>query len=159
VHRAQGVFLWVWLVVRSLRDGIINDDPVSIFHERLRAISSDLEEFFELILYSVDDIYQSRMASTFLAAPKTPRLLKMIHYHFLDQEDPAFGQALTATQWSNSEIDLAVLRTRIRMNGRLKDLSEPACAIDINDQHASLQIYKHGNKHGRQSLVCNAPAS
>jgi hypothetical protein len=87
VDRAQGVFLWVRLVVRLLRDSIINDDPVSILHERLRAIPSNLEELFELILDSVDNIYRSRMASTFLAALKTPRHLKMIHYHFLEQED------------------------------------------------------------------------
>lgn len=29
-QRAEGVFLWVRLVVRSLRDGLMNDDPVSL---------------------------------------------------------------------------------------------------------------------------------
>jgi hypothetical protein len=84
VDRAQGVFLWVRLVVRSLRDGIINDDPVSILHERLRAIPTDLEEFFEQILTSVEEVYRRRMASTFLASLRTHQPLKMIHYYFLE---------------------------------------------------------------------------
>ncbi|KAF2026984.1 hypothetical protein EK21DRAFT_102841 [Setomelanomma holmii] len=56
--RAQGVFLWVHLAVRSLRDGITNEDLLQIPHERLRAIPLDLEEFFELILGSLIRKYQ-----------------------------------------------------------------------------------------------------
>jgi hypothetical protein len=129
--RAQGVFLWVRLVVRSLRDGIINDDPVSILHERLRAIPTDLEEFFELILESVEDIYRSRMASTFLAALNTHRPLKMIDYYFLEQEDPTFGLKLKATQWSDYKIQRAVDQTQRRLNGRFRGLLEPTSDIGI----------------------------
>lgn len=131
VARAQGVFLWVRLVVRSLRDGITNDDPVSILHERLRAIPTDLEKFFEHILGSVEDIYRTRMATTFLAALRTHQPLKMIHYYFLEQEDPTFGLESPCEQWCGPKIHRIVLRTHRRLNGRFRGLLEPTSVVSI----------------------------
>ncbi|OAG42303.1 hypothetical protein AYO21_03471 [Fonsecaea monophora] len=47
VSRAQGVFLWVYLVTRSLKDGLINGDSLALLYERVLEMPSDLEEFFE----------------------------------------------------------------------------------------------------------------
>jgi hypothetical protein len=132
VDRAQGVFLWVHLVVRSLQDGMANDDPISLLHERLRTIPTDLEKFFELILESVEDVYQSRMAVTFLAALTTHRPLRIIHYHFLEQEMPIDGIVFPVAQWRDSKIRLAVLQTQRGLNGRFKGLLEPTSTIDIS---------------------------
>jgi hypothetical protein len=132
--RAQGVFLWVRLVVRSLRDGIVNADPVSILHERLRALPTDLEEFFEHILGSVEEVYRSRMVNTFLAALRTNRPLKMIHYYFLEQEDTELCFKSGAKQWSDSKILDAVLQTQRQLNGRFRGLLEPTSTVDIGPQ-------------------------
>jgi hypothetical protein len=132
--RAQGVFLWVRLVVRSLRDGIINEDPVSYLQKRLQEIPSDLEPFFEHILGSVEDIYQTRMASTFLAAIRTHHPLKMIHYYFLEQDDTTIGLHLPSKLWRQSQIQRRVIQTHRRLNGRFKGLLEPAATTDIGPQ-------------------------
>ena len=132
--RAEGVFLWVRLVVRSLCNGIINEDPVSIFQERLRTIPSDLEEFFEQILGSVEDVYRSRMAWTFLIAMRTPRQLKLIHYYFLEQENASFGCGTHSTLWTNLETDQCAVRTERRLNGRFKGLLEAGSTINISAQ-------------------------
>lgn len=124
--RAQGVFLWVRLVVHSLRDGIVNDDPVSILHDRLRAIPIDLEDFFEYILRSVDKVYRSRMARTFLAASRTPRPLTTVNHYFLDQEDTVFDLETYEGPWPNSSIQAVVDQTHRRLNGRFKGLLEPS---------------------------------
>ncbi|KAF1973804.1 hypothetical protein BU23DRAFT_598687 [Bimuria novae-zelandiae CBS 107.79] len=129
--RAQGVFLWVRLVVRSLRNGIINEDPISMIEERLRGIPTDLEAFFEHILNSVEDIYRVRMASTFLAALKTPRPMSIIQYYFLEQDDATFGFNLPAKLWRPTQIQRRVIQTQRRLNGRFKGLLEPASTIDI----------------------------
>ncbi|KAH7394877.1 hypothetical protein DE146DRAFT_615545 [Phaeosphaeria sp. MPI-PUGE-AT-0046c] len=117
-ERAQGVFLWVRLVVHSLRNGIVNDDPVSILHERLRAIPTDLEDFFGHILESVEGFYRPRMARTFLAALRAIHPLTTIHYHFLHHEDMIFDLGSLNTPWSESEIQEVVHRTHRRLNGR-----------------------------------------
>jgi hypothetical protein len=132
--RAQGVFLWVRLVVRSLRDGIINDDPITILQERLRAIPSDLEKFFEQILGSVEEIYRTRMASTFLTALRSHHPLKMIHYYFLEQGDTTFGFDHPSKIWKHSQIQKRVIQTERRLNGRFKGLLEPASTVGIDCQ-------------------------
>ncbi|KAK7706210.1 hypothetical protein SLS57_009749 [Botryosphaeria dothidea] len=65
VEKAQGVFLWVYLVVRSLRKGLVNSDTVEILRERVRSLPSDLKAFFCQILDSVDDVYKIQTARTF----------------------------------------------------------------------------------------------
>ncbi|KAI4674293.1 uncharacterized protein J4E84_010668 [Alternaria hordeiaustralica] len=133
-ERAQGVFLWVRLVVKSLRNGIINEDPVSLLQERLRAIPSDLEEFFEHILGSVERIYRSRMASTFLAAMRSPHQLELIHYYFLEQGNPTFGFEMPSMRWRHSSIQKRAAQTERRLNGRFKGLLEAASTTDISAQ-------------------------
>ena len=130
--RAQGVFLWVRLVVRSLRDGITNEDSVSLLQERLRAIPSDLEEFFDQILGSVEEIYQSRMAGTFLAAMRTPLQLDLIHYYFLEQEDKTFGFAIPSHRWQAADIQKRAVQTERRLNGRFKGLLEVTSTVNLS---------------------------
>lgn len=126
VDRAQGVFLWVRLVVRSLRDGLTNEDQLSLLRQRLHALPTDLENFFMHILRSVDSIYQERMACTFLAALKSNEPLRMIHYSFLDEENPRFGFELPYKKFSDEEIQRRLLQTQRRLNGRYKGLLEPS---------------------------------
>ena len=57
-ERAQGVFLWVFLVVRSLLRGLTEEDDIAMLQKRLRQLPTDLERFFQQILDSVDDVYQ-----------------------------------------------------------------------------------------------------
>lgn len=45
VDKAQGVFLWVFLVVRFLRRGLTNADTLLVFQNRLRQFPTDLWEF------------------------------------------------------------------------------------------------------------------
>ncbi|KAH3911383.1 hypothetical protein HBI56_104700 [Parastagonospora nodorum] len=131
VERAQGVFLWVRLVVRSLRDGIINDDPVSTLHERLRTIPVDLEPFFEHILGSVQGFYRTTMAATFLAALRTNRPLSMMQYHFLEKNNSASYFKYPSRLWNDTKVERAVLQTERQLNGRFKGLLEPSSSRAI----------------------------
>ena len=85
VDRAEGVFLWVFLVARSLREGVLNGDPLSLLHERLMEIPSDLEEFFDEMIRSVDKVYRRRMAHTFQIALASHKPLRLLLYAFTDE--------------------------------------------------------------------------
>lgn len=61
--KAQGVFLWVFLVVRSLQEGVVEGDTVSILRQRLEELPSDLVEYFELIFSRVAPVYKKWTAS------------------------------------------------------------------------------------------------
>ena len=72
VDSAQGVFLWVFLVVRSLIRGLGNEDTVALLQKRLRLLPTDLIEYFEHMSGSVDPVYKGQAAEIYqvcLAAP------------------------------------------------------------------------------------------
>jgi hypothetical protein len=57
--KADGVFLWVKLVVASLLAGLRNRDDLSILQQRLRALPMDLEQLYEHMLkVRIDSVYK-----------------------------------------------------------------------------------------------------
>jgi hypothetical protein len=136
VCRAQGVFLWVFLVVRSLRDGIINGDPLTLLQDRLRELPTDLEEFFERIIQSVDKVYRRRMAHTFQVALYSDQPLRLLLYSFLDEEQPrrplAYGQPYDKIRYSVSSEESRMHRS---LNGRYRGLLETAGLLGYKEVH------------------------
>lgn len=65
VESAQGVFLWVRLVVRSLLEGLQNHDEICILTERLHELPTDLEELFRYMLQRVPRRYKEGMSKMF----------------------------------------------------------------------------------------------
>ena len=52
--KAEGVFLWVTLVMKSLLEGIMEGDKISDLQARLKDLPSDLEDLFQKIRNSID---------------------------------------------------------------------------------------------------------
>jgi NACHT domain len=144
VNRAQGVFLWVSLVVLSLREGLANGDSVSILETRLRSLPTDLEPFFKHIIESVDTVYQKQMALTFQAALRMNEPLLLIVYSFLEEEDPDFAIHLPV-----GIMDEVMARTRQtlmrrRLNGRYKGLLEVSSDVhQINGRYGCRVEFLH----------------
>ncbi|CZR63095.1 uncharacterized protein PAC_12992 [Phialocephala subalpina] len=57
VNRAEGIFLWVEIVVRLLLKGIHNHDTVSQLWTRLRSYPTELDALYESILSHIEPIY------------------------------------------------------------------------------------------------------
>ncbi|CZT18951.1 uncharacterized protein RCC_04796 [Ramularia collo-cygni] len=89
-EKAQGVFLWVFLVVRSLLRGLTDLDDIPMLQKRLRQLPTDLEQYFQLMLDSVDDVYQRYTARTLLIVFEADEPLSMLAFWYLesDLEDP-----------------------------------------------------------------------
>jgi hypothetical protein len=66
--KAQGVFLWVHLVVRSLLRGLSNDDDLSILERRLHEHPGTLDQFYKRMFCRVESVYQLHGARVLLAA-------------------------------------------------------------------------------------------
>lgn len=90
--KSEGVFLWVFLVVRSLLRGLRNEDRISDLRRRLHELPGELEKYFELMLDSIDSIYQQTTARIFRVLGAAHSALPMVAFHFLDQEeiDPSY---------------------------------------------------------------------
>ena len=85
-RRAAGVFLWVFLVTKRLRESLTNRDRVQDIRRRLESLPVELEIFFKQILDSVDPFYHDKMAITLQVAIETKEILPAIALDFLEQE-------------------------------------------------------------------------
>lgn len=124
-ERAQGVFLWVFLVVRSLLRGLTNKDDIATLERRLNALPSDLSEYFKHIIDSIEDIYQDLMARTFqLAVYGAP--LPLVAFWYLPKDTQSPEMALTAPieEITDGEAQTIVSWSTASINAWCKDLLE-----------------------------------
>lgn len=126
VTKSQGVFLWVFLVVRSLIEGLRNRDRLSQLQKRLREFPSELDEFLRHIFQSLDPTYRPQIAHMFLVALATKYPLSALSYWFLDEMEDQPDLALSMPVYALDD-DVLIARTeeiRIRLNGRCKGFLE-----------------------------------
>jgi hypothetical protein len=65
VKKSKGIFLWVYLVIRPLLEGIKYADSIQILRKRLMSFPPDLEDFFQHMLDGVPSIYGEKTAKIF----------------------------------------------------------------------------------------------
>lgn len=85
-QKAQGVFLWVYLAVRSLLRGLSEGDTVEELLKRLRSLPSDLKEFFHRILASIDEEYRPLTCRTLVMTTFAESRLPLLAFWFLRLE-------------------------------------------------------------------------
>ena len=89
-RKAQGVFLWVRLVVKSLLVGMTNGDRIRDLRERLDRTPSNLEDLFKKMLGSMEPQYQQHASQIFQihrASRKSPTLLTIAMADLEDQDE------------------------------------------------------------------------
>jgi len=91
--RAQGVFLWVYLVVRSLVRGMRYKDTMADLQKRLNELPTDLEQYFRLMLDSIESIYRKRAARALLVLCRSHGSTPILTFYFMDleAEDPQYA--------------------------------------------------------------------
>ena len=72
VSKADGVFLWVQVVVRSLLNGIRNRDSIHELLIRLRELPKEIEDLYQHLLRHIEPVYLQW-------ASKTVQLLRLYH--------------------------------------------------------------------------------
>ncbi|KAK2606845.1 hypothetical protein N8I77_005569 [Diaporthe amygdali] len=124
--RAQGVFLWVFLVTGLLREGLSNGDSLSDLKLRLKTFPSDLERFFKDILEKVDTFYHTKVSAVLQTALSAKEPLNVSLYAFLEEEFENADYALAKPVGAISD-ELVEERHRVmaqRLNGWSKGLVE-----------------------------------
>ncbi|KAB8230234.1 uncharacterized protein BDW43DRAFT_314106 [Aspergillus alliaceus] len=123
-ERAQGVFLWLVLVVRLLREGISNGDTLSFLQKRLRRIPGDLNMFFEYMLESLDPIYETCVSHIFTIALTAPEPLPLMVYTFVESEleDENYALVEGAKPLGMRETRQQLDQARRQLDGRYKGL-------------------------------------
>ncbi|KAJ4988895.1 hypothetical protein SVAN01_05519 [Stagonosporopsis vannaccii] len=130
VKAANGVFLWVVLVVRSFQEGLRNGDSITRLQHRLRELPTELEPYFDQILfYDVKPHYRDQAAKLFLVAMRAKETLPLMAYWFLDeQEVPEHHRPLKMQQ-----TNLRHKAAKRRLIASCKGLLEPRNRSSAND--------------------------
>ncbi|KAI1347984.1 hypothetical protein F5Y01DRAFT_328962 [Xylaria sp. FL0043] len=126
VAKAQGVFLWVFLAVRSLLEGLRYEDRITDMSRRLSKFPKDLESFFYKMLTSVPSFYRRHTARAFQTALSSEDALQLMLYSFLDDidENPGFVFELKTNSMTDSRITLKIEQMRKQLDARTKGLLE-----------------------------------
>lgn len=142
-ERAQGVFLWVFMVTKLVREGLTNDDSIQDLQKRVSSLPVDLEPFFRQILDSVEPFYHEKMAGTLLIALEASEPLDAILYAISEEEyhddDYAIKQAIKAMDPETKAARVTTF-TR-RLNGRCKGLLEVSGDGVVNFLHRTVRDF------------------
>jgi len=128
-RKAQGVFLWVFLVTQSLLKGLTNGDSFRDLRNRLEELPSDLEEYFNLMLGTIDTVYRRRTAKVFKTLMHAESSLPILLFHFIDleEDDPDYAIKDTIKPVPESHIRAIVHPKRSQLIAQCKDLVRLSC--------------------------------
>ena len=125
-NRAQGVFPWVILVVRSLLRGLSEDDTLGMLVLRLDEIPDTLEEYFRAMIESVEKVYRPFSGRCLLIAitPGTP--LPLLSYWHLETTivSSSEGSKIGHKPYSPAETVEIQRKARSLVNKWCRDLLE-----------------------------------
>ena len=124
VQNAQGVFLWVRVVVGNLLRGLRNDDNLSDLHRRLQSFPTTLTAYFQHMFDSIDDFYREETSEILLICLEGIQPLSLLALWFYEQERLTPEYAMRVKRGALSRADVVAIYEAIhkRINARGQDL-------------------------------------
>lgn len=126
IDRAQGVFLWVELVVNRLLKGLGEKNRLDDLQKKLERMPPTLEEYFQRIFDKIDVADETESAQVFLTTAHAVQPLSIAVYHYLEQEgkDPGFAKKAPIRPMSQAQLLTLYKDVHDRLNFLCKDLIE-----------------------------------
>lgn len=125
-QRADGVFLWVFLVVRSLLLGLSDDDDIPTLQRRLRALPKDLRSWFAHMLSLIDETYQTYTARALLVACAAESPLPVLTFWHIEieEQDQQYAMKAPIEPIQSDTYDAKLYKIRGTVNKWCRDLLE-----------------------------------
>lgn len=127
VAKSNGVFLWVFLVTKLLREGLTNRDTFSDLRRRLESFPLELEPFFKAMLEAVEPFYHSHMSTALqIANASTESQMSFLIYsfHFQEYEDSDYAINHPIRLMDEGEIEEIRSNTSWHLDSRTRGLLE-----------------------------------
>ena len=148
-QKAQGVFLWVVLVIKSLRQGLVNADSLPFLQQRVRSFPADLEQFYAHILQNIEPIYHEQMAKSLKIALTLSEPSPVLTYSYLDEEDISFGVNIPLQGYCATEVLNRCTSMGPQLNARCADFLEvfydkphnPICTYKVDFLHRTARDF------------------
>ncbi|KAM5350434.1 hypothetical protein ACJ41O_006939 [Fusarium nematophilum] len=145
--KANGVFLWVFLVTQNLRDGLSSDTMTDLQH-RLRSLPPDLDQFFRHMLDVVAPFYSDKMAHTLRIAVNAREPLYFLLYSLHEHEYSDIDYALqhSSTQISNEDAKKLRDQCQRQINDRCGGLLEVKSTGMVEFLHRTVRDFLLGRE-------------
>ncbi|RYC58805.1 hypothetical protein CHU98_g7404 [Xylaria longipes] len=139
--KAEGVFLWAFLVTRSLREGLSNDDTMTDLQRRLRSLPTDLERLFRNLLSGVDPVYHEHMAGIIQIARFAKSPLSLCLYYHHDKQSESDDYAYSRVQRLQPDDYFKGLNlTNRRINSKTRGLLEVVTLLGNRPVHIQQSV-------------------
>lgn len=128
VQKAEGVFLWVILILRELAQGLTDGDSMSDLQKTVTACPDDLNRFLQRIIASIPANKQRLAYRTFAITTMLSscgRSMLLLNYSFLEDYNVDSKFALSIpfnSEWSLDETNARLAVTRRRLTAHCKEL-------------------------------------
>jgi hypothetical protein len=138
--KAQGVWLWVFLVVRDLLRDVKGEEEYEFLQRRLDNFPVELEEYFADMLNRIDRIYLEETSRIFLATVEAVRPLPLLAFKYLalQKDNPEYAVHLEVSPASPDEMEEHYFKWRKLLNSRCRDLLE----ITVNKDEPTFLKFK-----------------
>lgn len=162
-RKADGVFLWVSLALKSLRNGLSNRDDMKELRQRLDALPSDLYQLYQDMWNRLNDsqkIYREDAATYFNLVLDSSLIgwlfgFTVTVFHLMAVNNPSVAQTVLkdCTALSPKELEKECQKTSEHLETRCAGLLEVAPSKDtITFIHRSAKEFLKGTAEGQQIL-------
>lgn len=135
VSKAQGVFLWVDLVVASLLNGLQNFDRISDMQRRVELLPPDLENLYKHMLHHIEPFYREQASQLFqlvraareqgeIPGPENSEPLTVLMLSFAEEEETKDRSEAKIRPLTDAEILSRCEATAGRVKSRCRGLLE-----------------------------------
>ncbi|SMQ53164.1 unnamed protein product [Zymoseptoria tritici ST99CH_3D7] len=138
VSKAQGVFLWVFLVVRSIRAGFENGDDMTIMRQRVADFPPELDVYFKGMFDRLDPTYRRRTAralTTAVALSKVEHPPSFLIFWLLQHgvKDPDFAFKQKVVLLTGKQLHDMAIETYNVINACCKDFLHIPNLSDVHN--------------------------
>ena len=144
IKNAEGVFLWVKIVVGNLLRGISNDDSLSDLHQRLQSFPTTLTAYYQHMFDTIDDVYREKTAELLLLCLEGTQPFSLLNIWFYEQEkiSPEYGLQAETSLLDRADVVCCFNRIHKRINAKGQDLLviEADMTADSTDQMYTIRF-------------------
>ncbi|XDG05411.1 hypothetical protein ABKA04_005026 [Annulohypoxylon sp. FPYF3050] len=139
VARAEGVFLWVRVVLAAIEQGVLNGDDFKDLQGKVYASPTELKDLYQYLLDSIPECDRQKAFETLLLVHHQHSLLR---YTFLGSlsKDPDFAIKMSKVPLPEADLQRHLANTRRQINGRCK------CFLDIRVPRHGTDEYFQGEE-------------
>lgn len=105
IKRANGVFLWVFLVIKQLQKNLRSGEGLDALEKNLQQFPSDLDEYFQHMFETMDIFQQRETAQIFRVCIRARQPPALLAFSVLDPDNPITKQLEDDDVVKREEID------------------------------------------------------